>query len=98
VRNAYVYGMLGSVFCAIALYTLAGFFFGRVKTAGALFYSSVGIYFSMLALGGFLLSQWLGEPMYSLTLPAMLRFGFIVLHLIAASTAVLFGKFTPVKE
>jgi hypothetical protein len=109
VRNTYVYGMLGAVFCTIALYTVAGFFFGRAKPANALFYSFSGIYFSALTLGGFAVSLLLYEcvkdceeclcsPMYALSVPVMLRFGFIILHLSALSAAVLRGKFTPAAE
>jgi hypothetical protein len=95
VRNAFVYGMLGSVFCAIALYTVAGFFFGRVKPASGLFYAFSGIFFSALTLGGALLAPWLGETMYPLSLTEMLRFGFIILHLSAVSAAIQSGKFAP---
>jgi hypothetical protein len=95
VRSAYVYGMLASVFCTIALYTVAGFFFGRLKRGGALFYSLSGIYFALLTLGGFIFALSLGDPMYQLPLPAMLRFGFVILHLSAVTAAILPGKFSP---
>jgi hypothetical protein len=95
VRSAYVYGMLASVFCTIALYTVAGFFFGRAKPAGAMFYALPGIYFSVLTLGGYLFSLWLGDPIYTLSLSAMFRHGFIILHLSASAVALLRGKLTP---
>ena len=61
VRSAYVYGMFGAVFCTIALYSVAGFFFGRGKPASTLFYAYASIFFSILTLGGYLLAAQLAN-------------------------------------
>jgi hypothetical protein len=95
VRSAYVYGMFGAVFCTVALYSIAGFFFGRGRPAGTLFYAFSSVFFSVLTLGGYLLATQLGEPIYSLSLTSMLRYGFIILHLTAAAWAVLTRRFEP---
>ena len=98
VRNAYVYGTLATVFCTLALYTVAGFFFNRVKTGRVLLYALPGIYFAALTLGGALLGQALGEPIFALSLSSLLHFAFITLHLSASVCAVLYGGFTPPPE
>jgi hypothetical protein len=95
VRNTYVYGMLATVCCTLALYTLAGFFFDRVKPGRVLFLALPGIYFATLTAGGTVFGSWLGEPAVALPISATLRLAFIALHLTAAVAAVLHGRFTP---
>ncbi|MDR0293345.1 MAG: hypothetical protein LBH95_04245 [Oscillospiraceae bacterium] len=95
VRNTYVYGMLATVFCALALYTAAGFFFGRVKPGRALLYALPGVYFAALSAGGALLGGLIGDPLHTISFSALLRLVFIALHLSAAAAAVLYGRFTP---
>ena len=92
VRNSFVYGMLASALCTLALYSFAGFFFGRAKPAKALFYATTGVFFSILTLGGFLFAQTLGTPFHELTTTVMLRHAFIILHLSAFSIAILQGR------
>jgi hypothetical protein len=96
VRNTYVYGMLAAVFCTLALYTAAGFFFGRGKPARAALYTLPGIYFAVVTLGGSLLSNLLGDPVVApLSLATLLRLTFIALHLSAVTAAIQYGRFTP---
>jgi hypothetical protein len=95
VRNSYVYGMLATVLCTLALYAIAGSFFRKAKPGRVLLYALSGVYFAVLTLGGALLGQWLGDPMVTLAPASMLRLAFIALHLSAAAVAVLYGRFTP---
>ncbi|MCL2004457.1 MAG: hypothetical protein FWG72_10760, partial [Oscillospiraceae bacterium] len=95
VRNTFIYGMLATVCCTLALYTLAGFFFDKVKPGRVLLFAFPGIYFAILTSGGFLLGSWLGDPVVTLSPAAVLRLAFMALHLTAAAAAVLYGRFTP---
>jgi hypothetical protein len=95
VRNAYVYGMIGTVCCALALYALAGFFFDKVKPARFLLFALPGVFFTTLTAGGAVIGRLLGEPIFPPSFPALFRLIFIALHLSAMTAAVLCGRFTP---
>jgi hypothetical protein len=72
VRSTYVYGTLATVFCALAVYTVAGFLFDRIKPGRVLLYAGPGVFFATLTLGGALLAPHLGEHL-TLTLGGLFR-------------------------
>jgi hypothetical protein len=95
VRNAYVYGMLAVVCCTLALYAIAGFFFGKGKPGRVTLFALPGIYLAILSAGGFLFARWLGDPAVWIPLPALFRLVFIALHLTVMTAAVMHGRFIP---
>ncbi|MCL1806140.1 MAG: hypothetical protein FWG31_00385 [Oscillospiraceae bacterium] len=97
VRNTYVYGMFATVFCTLALYAAAGFFFGKANAGRVFLYALPGVYFATLTLGGALLAEQLGQPIIQLSTASLLRYAFIVLHLSAVVIAVQYGRLTPPK-
>lgn len=103
VRSAFLYGMLAAVFCTLALYAAAGFFFKRVKPGWALFYTLSGAFFAVVTLGGSLFARYVLRPdgladAAVLSLSSMMQLAFIALHMIALAAVVLRGLMVPPPE
>ncbi|MDR1692043.1 MAG: hypothetical protein LBR72_01670 [Oscillospiraceae bacterium] len=100
VRNAYMYGMLASVFCILALGAAASLFFGGAKRGRMFFYTLAALFFACLTLGGSLLARLVLSPEILpdaafIPISGMLKYTFIALHAAALSFAVQNGWLTP---
>ncbi len=103
IRNAFMYGMLASVFCTLALNAAAGMFFGKTKQCRMIFFSSAATFFAALTLGGSLAARFILRPetlpdAAVLTVPNMLRLAFVALHTAALLFAVQKGWLEPKPE
>lgn len=98
VRNAFMYGMLASVFCTLALNAAAGMFFGKPKRGRLLFYAVSAAFFACLTLGGSLFARVFYNPGIDaavLSVSEMLKLAFITLHAGALAFAVQKGWLMP---
>ncbi len=103
VRNAFMYGMLASIFCTLALNAAAGMFFGKAKRGRLIFFSLSAVFFASLTLGGSLFARVILNPetypdAAILSYPEMLKLTFIFFHTVALVLAVQKGWLAPPEE
>ena len=86
VQLDYVFELFGIIASLLGLYFIAGFSFDKGKCGPAVFFSLLGVYFSLVTLAD-------GHDLAS-----MLLYGFAILYLLASSALLLYNAARPLPE